>query len=108
MEHASLSCIQCGHVWHPHYPHRKPRICPNCKSQHWEKPKEPLKETPTTPVVEVIDPPSTKPSDPGISNDELIEEILAVLRSGAGFRMSLEAEGGSVRSAHALKGAVEQ
>ena len=71
MEHAELSCIQCGHVWHPHYPHRKPRICPNCKSQHWEKPKE----VQTTPVVEVIDPPKTIASDPGISNDELIEEI---------------------------------
>jgi hypothetical protein len=71
MEHAELSCIQCGHVWHPHYPHRKPRICPNCKSQHWEKPKE----TKTTPVVDVIDPPSAVPNDPRISNDELIEEI---------------------------------
>jgi rubredoxin len=71
MEHAELSCIQCGHVWHPLYPHRKPRICPKCKSQNWEKPKE----TQTTPVVEIIDPPSSVPSDPGISNDELIEEI---------------------------------
>ena len=71
MEHASLNCIQCGHVWHPHYPHRKPRICPKCKSQHWEKPREPQ----TTPPVEIIDPPTTISSDPGISNEELIEEI---------------------------------
>ena len=82
MEHASLNCIQCGHVWHPHYPHRKPRICPKCKSQHWEKPREPQ----TTPPVEIIDPPTTIssnqgdlpttiPSDQGIPNDELIEEI---------------------------------
>ncbi|HEY93988.1 MAG TPA: hypothetical protein G4O15_03510 [Dehalococcoidia bacterium] len=71
MEHAALTCIQCGHVWHPHYPHRKPRICPNCKSQHWEKPKE----TPAAPVVEVIDPPTTVPEKQGITNDELVEEI---------------------------------
>ena len=71
MEHAALTCIQCGHVWHPHYPHRKPRICPNCKSQHWEKPKE----TQPPPVVEVIDPPAAVPSEPGISYDELVEEI---------------------------------
>ena len=71
MEHAALTCIQCGHVWHPHFPHRKPRICPKCRSQHWEKPKE----TQPTPVVEVIDPPTTVPENQGISNDELIEEI---------------------------------
>lgn len=75
MEHAALTCIQCGHVWHPHYPHRKPRICPNCKSQHWEKPKETQPQTQTQPVVEVIDPPTAVPSEPGISNDELVEEI---------------------------------
>jgi hypothetical protein len=90
MEHASLSCIQCGHVWHPHYPHRKPRICPNCKSQHWEKPKETPKATPTTPVVEVIDPPSVEPSDPGISNDELIEEIKDLRRQIEVLKEKLE------------------
>lgn len=71
MEHAALTCIQCGHVWHPHYPHRKPRICPNCRSQHWEKPKE----TQTTPVIEIIDPPTTISTNQGITNEELIEEI---------------------------------
>ncbi len=71
MEHAELTCIQCGHVWHPHFPHRKPRICPSCRSQHWEKPRE----TPSAPVVEVIDPPATVSDNQGISNDELVEEI---------------------------------
>ncbi|UCC16761.1 MAG: hypothetical protein JSU58_10420 [Dehalococcoidales bacterium] len=71
MEHAALTCIQCGHVWHPHFPHRKPRICPKCRSQHWEKPKE----TQVTPPVEIVEPPATVPIDQGISNDELIEEI---------------------------------
>lgn len=71
MEHAALSCIQCGHVWHPHYPHSKPRICPKCKSQHWEKPKE----TPAAPVVEVLDPPSPVSTEQGIHNEELVEEI---------------------------------
>jgi predicted Zn-ribbon and HTH transcriptional regulator len=71
MEHAALTCIQCGHVWHPHYPHMKPRICPSCRSQQWEKPKE----TQPAPVVEVVDPPATISGDQGISNDELIEEI---------------------------------
>ena len=81
MEHAALTCIECGHVWHPHYPHRKPRICPNCRSQHWEKPKEtratPAIETidPPAPVVETIDPQATTESNQGISNDELVEEI---------------------------------
>ena len=51
------------------------------RSQHWEKPKEtqatPVVETlyPQTPAVEIIDPPTTIPSDQGIPNDELIEEI---------------------------------
>lgn len=71
MEHAELSCIQCGHTWHPLYPHRKPRICPNCKSQNWEKPKE----TQTTPVAEILDPQAAEPSTPGIPNDELVDEI---------------------------------
>ena len=71
MEHASLTCIQCGHVWHPLFPHRKPRICPECKSQHWEKPRE----APTAPPVEIIDPPTTIPDNQGIPNEELIEEI---------------------------------
>jgi predicted nucleic acid-binding Zn-ribbon protein len=71
MEHAALTCIQCGHVWHPHFPHRKPRICPNCRSQHWEKPKE----TQNTPSVQAIHQPTTLSSDQGISNDELVEEI---------------------------------
>lgn len=86
MEHAALSCIQCGHVWHPHYPHRKPRICPNCKSQHWEKPKE----VPATPVVEVIDPPPAVPSEPGISNEELIEEIKDLRKQVEQLKAKLE------------------
>ena len=71
MEHAALTCIQCGHVWHPHFPHRKPRICPNCKSQHWEQ----RKEIQTTTAVEIKNQPVAISSNQGISNDELVEEI---------------------------------
>ena len=86
MEHAALTCIQCGHVWHPHFPHRKPRICPKCRSQHWEK----RKETQTAPAVEIKNQPAAISSDQGISNDELVEEIKDLRKQVEQLKKKLE------------------
>lgn len=31
---------RCGHEWMPHTPAEKPRVCPKCKSAHWDRPKK--------------------------------------------------------------------
>jgi hypothetical protein len=44
----AFHCLRCGHDWIPRVSmaelegtiKEKPRICPNCKSAYWDKPKK--------------------------------------------------------------------
>jgi hypothetical protein len=31
---------RCGHEWLPRDAGEKPRVCPKCKSPHWDRPKQ--------------------------------------------------------------------
>lgn len=36
----TFTCKRCGHNWSPRKPNRKPKVCPNCKSPYWDKPRK--------------------------------------------------------------------
>lgn len=40
-----LGCrCRCGHEWLPRNKKEKPRVCPECKSANWDRPKRAVKE----------------------------------------------------------------
>ena len=42
-----LACERCGHTWVPRNKTASPRVCPRCKSPHWDRPRSPrLNESP--------------------------------------------------------------
>src|SRR3989304_1632186 len=40
-----LTCLRCGHTWHPRRP-KLPAHCANCCSPYWNKPRQRLRATP--------------------------------------------------------------
>ena len=34
-----FTCERCNHIWLPRS-FEKPRVCPNCNSPYWDKPRE--------------------------------------------------------------------
>ena len=34
----TLTCLKCGHIWHPRKPHA-PKVCPICKRHNWQEKK---------------------------------------------------------------------
>lgn len=38
-----LKCERCEHEWVPHNIEQKPKVCPNCKSPYWDKPRRKVK-----------------------------------------------------------------
>ena len=33
------TCLRCGHSWYPRIHTESPRVCPNCHSQYWDRPR---------------------------------------------------------------------
>lgn len=44
-----LTCLRCNHVWVPRQ--TEIRICPNCKSAYWDRPRTPLTPDPYRAIV---------------------------------------------------------
>ena len=38
LELTVLECNRCKHKWHPKT-NKKPKVCPECKSPYWDKPR---------------------------------------------------------------------
>jgi len=38
-----LTCERCHYIWYPRKP-EKPKVCPNCNSRIWQKPKTEKKQ----------------------------------------------------------------
>jgi len=33
-------CLRCGYEWLPRKKKGKPRVCPHCRSEYWDKPRK--------------------------------------------------------------------